>query len=522
MPSSGAEPSTFVGVASTLWARGRVKDPARGETRGGRPERTDHPPLPAPAPSPVELEHSLTPDLDGEADRVALDEDLPVLERRYDELEVLGSGGSGVVRLALDRERDARVAIKHLRRPAPQLVRRLLREARLIAGLDHPGIVRLEQVVRTESDEVALVLEHVQGPDLETLVRREGALPLTRALELGRDVALALAHAHAHGVVHRDVKPSNILLDARGRPKVSDFGLALPLTDPQSLSLTGGDVCGTLDYMAPEQRVDSHRVDARADIYGLGATLYRLLTGAAPRVIRERALPEAAREVVLRCVEEDPRARYADMDALARALARVLLGARPPAAARTLTPGHDPGARRLVVAVAGFVALGLLPRDAADLLRERLDTGGSLDDEVPRLVARILARARSRPALLADAHLTLLSALAGCDLDRPARWALHKLARATREPGSERPLPGRRTGFVPAGGLDVEHVLEQVLAQLRVQALAGAPAHGAEAQARWERALHELAAALPDRRLAARIAGELRSLDARKAHDRAA
>ncbi len=499
-------------------------------TRGKRPERRVSPPLHAPAsPTRLEpLEHSLTPDLrlggsDDDDDVLAADVGLPLLEERYDELELLGAGGSGVVLLAHDRERDARVAIKRLRRPEPRLIRRLLREARTIAALDHPNIVRLEQVVRTEHDEVALVLEHVAGPDLETLVRRDGPLPLARALALGRDVALALAHAHDHGVVHRDVKPSNVLLDEAGRPKLSDFGLALPLSDPQSMSLTGGgDVCGTLDYMAPEQRVDSHGVDARADVYGLGATLYRLITGASPRVIRERSLPEAAREVVLRCVEEDPGARWPCMDSLARALQRALDRLRQPLAppGRPLAPGHDPGARRLLVAAAGFVALGLLPRDGAERLRERLETGATLDDEVPRLVARVLARARSRPALLADAHMTLVSALAGCDLDRAARWALHKLARAAREPGSERPLPGRRPGLVPAGGLDVEQVLEQVLAQLRVQALAGASTDGPASRARWSRALHELAAALPDKRLASRIAVELRGLDEREAHGR--
>ncbi|MCO5169596.1 MAG: serine/threonine protein kinase [Planctomycetes bacterium] len=485
-----------------------MKEPARRATRGKRPERRTPPPLHARTPSSDELDHSLTPDLAEGEDATLAPAGLDLLEARYEERELLGSGGSGVVLLAHDRTRDRPVAVKRLRRASPGLVRRLLREARTIAALDHPGIVRLEQVVRTEHDEVALVLEHVPGPDLETLVRGEGPLPLPRALELGLGVAEALAYAHERGVIHRDVKPSNILLGDDGRPKVTDFGLALPLCDPQSLSLTGAaDVCGTLDYMAPEQRVDSRAVDGRADVFGLGATLYRLITGTSPRVIRERALPPLARELVLRCVEEAPAARYPSMRALARALEGALSVARGPRA--TDGTGVEPLARRLIVAAAGLVALGILPRHAAERLRARLEGGASLQDEVPRLVAQVLGgpRARLRPALLEPAHVTLASALAGCDLDPPARWALRKLARAARGPGPEAPR-----GAAPVG-LDAAHVLEQVLSLVRVQALAATALDGAAARARWSRALRELAAALPASDLVARVVEELRAVE---------
>lgn len=490
-----------------------MKEPARRATREERPERGTSPPLLAETPPTDELDHSLTPDL---GDDLGLDEahrvapgGLDLLEARYEERELLGSGGSGVVLLAHDRERDVAVAVKRLRRASVSHVRRLLREARTIAALDHPGIVRLEQVVRTEHDEVALVLEHVPGPDLETLVRVEGPLPLARALEVGRDVAQALAYAHGRGVIHRDVKPSNILLGDGGRAKVTDFGLALPMCDPQSLSLTGADVCGTLDYMAPEQRVDSRRVDGRADVFGLGATLYRLITGTSPRVIRERALPPVVRELVLRCVEEAPAGRYPSMRALAMALDDALAIAHGP---RAVSEVSEPRARRLAVAAAGLVALGALPRQAAERLRARLEAGASLQDEVPRLVAHVLggARVRARPSLLEHAHVMLASALAGSDLDRPARWALRKLARAARGQGAEpTPAPGRP---VPEG-LDAAHVLEQVLSLVRVQALAARALDAAGARARWSRALRELAAALPTTALVERVVDELRAVE---------
>jgi hypothetical protein len=478
-------------------------------------------------PSPSDLDHSLTPDDDGVSPGAKVDAPRARLDERYEELGVLGSGGSGVVLLGHDRATSTSVAIKRLRRPSPVLVQRLLREASLIASLDHPGIVRLQQVVRTETDEVALVLEHVAGPDLETVVRTEGALSLARALQLARDVARALAHAHARGVIHRDVKPSNILLAPGDRPKVTDFGLALPLLDPNSLALTGTDVCGTLDYMAPEQRTDAHEVDGRADVYGLGATLYRLVTGSSPRVIRERSLPEPAREVVLRCVEEDPAARYASMEELERALGDGLERLR-----RRVWSEHDPAkrdrTRRLPVAAAGLVALGLLPQDAPERLRRRLEAGASLEDEVPRLVAHVLGcpRVRAQPELLVHAHVTLFSALIGCELERAGRWAMHKLARATREPTRSRAAAERlaaAVGRLTRHGVALEHdtsahrgaeqVLEQVIHQLRVQALSASPRDWPVERARWKSALRELAIALPEPHLASRIQVELLLVD---------
>jgi predicted Ser/Thr protein kinase len=479
-----------------------------------------------------DLDHSLTPDDVGVPVDTTVDgASPPRLTDRYEELGVLGSGGSGVVLLGHDRATNTSVAIKRLRHPSPSLVQRLRREAALIASLDHPGIVRLEQVVRTDADEVALVLEHVPGPDLETLVRTEGPLPLARALELVRDVARALAHAHAHGVVHRDVKPSNILLAPGDRPKVTDFGLALPLLDPNSLALTGTELCGTLDYMAPEQRADAHGVDGRADVYGLGATLYRLVTGASPRVIRERSLPEPAREVVLRCVEEDPAARYASMQELERALVDGLERLRRRVATDT-DPGKHERNRRLSVAAAGLVAMGLLPPDAPERLRRRLEAGASLEDEVPRLVAHVLGsrRVRATPELLVHAHVTLFSALLGCELERAGRWAMHKLARATREPTRARAAAERLAQAVRRltrhGALDegapssaaasargAEQVLEQVIHQLRVQALSSSPRDWPLERARWKSALRELAIALPEPHLASRIQVELLLVD---------
>jgi serine/threonine protein kinase len=183
------------------------------------------------------------------------------------------------------RARDTRngcdVALKVLRSdrpPAPNAVARFTRDAVVAALLDHPHIVRLHEAGEYGGT-LYLDMELVQGETLEDRLRREPR-PLREAAELVRKVASALDHAHGKEIVHRDVKPSNILLDERGEPRLTDFGLArlvhgAPLTET-------GQLVGTVDHMAPEQTGGPRDVDGRADVYGLGVVLYRLLTGRAP------------------------------------------------------------------------------------------------------------------------------------------------------------------------------------------------------------------------------------------------
>lgn len=204
----------------------------------------------------------------------------------YELLRPLGRGGMGAVYLASHSQLHRQVAIKLL--PVisandADVRARFQREIRIIGRLNHPSIV-----AATDADEIDgtqfLVMEYVPGMDLSRLARLLGRIPMPEACELMRQVALGLSCAHADGVVHRDVKPSNLMLDESGQVKILDFGLAqLSFWDEASVDLTTvGQLMGTLDYMAPEQAEFAGGVDYRADLYSLGATLFRLLCGRPP------------------------------------------------------------------------------------------------------------------------------------------------------------------------------------------------------------------------------------------------
>jgi WD40 repeat protein len=211
---------------------------------------------------------------------------LPRTLGQYRLLEKLGRGGMGAVYKALHLKLEKHVALKVLapeRLSDPQAVARFLREMRAVGRLDHRNIVGATDAGESGGTHF-LVMELVEGLSLQELVRRVGKLPVAEACETIRQAAEGLAHAHAHGLVHRDVKPSNLLLGRDGRVKILDLGLArLQLEGPESSDVTAtGVFMGTADYMAPEQAGNPHGVDHRADIYGLGCTLYKLLAGRAP------------------------------------------------------------------------------------------------------------------------------------------------------------------------------------------------------------------------------------------------
>jgi serine/threonine protein kinase/Leucine-rich repeat (LRR) protein len=222
----------------------------------------------------------------GSAEAPPAREELPEL-REYRLLEKLGEGGMGAVYKALHTRLDKVVAVKVLPRGRlkdPAVVARFEREMKVIGRLEHPNVIRAHDA--GEADGVHfLVMEHLDGADLARVADRFGRLPIADACELVRQAALGLEYAHQQGLVHRDVKPSNLMLTSEGEVKVLDLGLAR-LSDrdvPAGAELTTtGQMMGTFDYMAPEQGSDTHKVDIRADIYSLGATLYRLLCGAAP------------------------------------------------------------------------------------------------------------------------------------------------------------------------------------------------------------------------------------------------
>ena len=205
----------------------------------------------------------------------------------YQVLEKLGEGGMGAVYRARHTKLERDVALKILpgdRVANDRVVARFEREMKAIGRLDHPNIVRAMDAREIEGTRF-LVMEYVQGMNLSKLVRRCGPLPIAEACEIARQAALGLQCAQEHGLVHRDVKPSNLMLTPDGQVKLLDLGLArFHLEDQPAGAETTitGLAMGTVDYMAPEQVADSHTVDIRADVYSLGCTLYKLLTGRAP------------------------------------------------------------------------------------------------------------------------------------------------------------------------------------------------------------------------------------------------
>ena len=199
-------------------------------------------------------------------------------------LKLLGHGGMGAVYLAEHNVMRRLVALKVINREytaEPSVVERFRREIRAAAQLHHANIVgayNAEQAGETHF----LVMEYINGVSLDQLLARQGPLPIAEACEYVRQAALGLQHAHERGMVHRDVKPHNLIRDADGVVKVLDFGLA-SVAEIEESNLTGTyAVVGTADYMAPEQAENARAADARSDIYALGCTLYHLLAGRPP------------------------------------------------------------------------------------------------------------------------------------------------------------------------------------------------------------------------------------------------
>ncbi|MBL8795812.1 MAG: serine/threonine protein kinase [Planctomycetia bacterium] len=286
--------------------------------------------------------------------------EMPRTIGEYTVLDRIGSGAMGVVYRCTRPGHQQPVAVKVLTTPRHTLadvLPRFEREARATARLDHPGVVRVH-AVGNEGEVHYIVMELIDGCSLDRLIGTP-ALTLDAALRLLAQAARALQAAHEAGVIHRDVKPSNILVERSGQPRLVDFGLAKSLHDGPTLSRSG-DILGTPRYMSPEQvLLPPEEIDARTDIYSLGAVMYELLTGQPPVdgpnvmvmlrnltdeepvPVRERnpAVPEAVAAVCQRALANDREQRYPSAAAFAAALEQCV---PPPAAA----PQHLPAPPR--------------------------------------------------------------------------------------------------------------------------------------------------------------------------------
>lgn len=271
-------------------------------------------------------------------DSTDVSENGPLLKNRYRLGRVLGRGGMCIVYQAWDTRLQRNVAVKRLEPPLnedPRTRARFDREGRALAQLSHPNLVTLIDRGSTETEDY-LVFEYVEGRSLKEMIR-EGLMSISDFGRITGQVAEGLAAAHAAGIVHRDVKPQNILIDRNGFAKVTDFGIA---TGPDWTRVTrAGSVIGSARYMSPEQ-VRSRQVDGRSDIYSLGVVMYEMLTGhppfdgtnmpeiarmhlnAVPPPISDIRpnLPAGLEQIVMRCLEKSPEDRFTSMDELLGAL----------------------------------------------------------------------------------------------------------------------------------------------------------------------------------------------------------
>src|SRR5881392_2783440 len=251
-----------------------------------------------------------------------------LFDGRYRIMRKLGTGGMANVYLAEDQELGRRVAIKILddRHAADeQFVERFRREAKNAAGLSHPNIVSIYDRGEAEGT-YYIAMEYLDGRSLKELILSRGPAPVSVAVDYARQILAALRFAHRNGLVHRDIKPHNVLVDAEGHVKVTDFGIARA---GASQMTEEGSIIGTAQYLSPEQARGT-TVDQTSDLYSLGIVLYEMLTGnvpftgdspveiamkhlsATPRALTDKRpdIPQALDMVVLRALAKDPAARY--------------------------------------------------------------------------------------------------------------------------------------------------------------------------------------------------------------------
>jgi serine/threonine protein kinase len=382
----------------------------------------------------------------------------------------------------------------------PAALARFYREARAAGALDHPNLVKAHDVGQDNGLHF-LVMEYVDGSSLQQLVSRFGPLSIERSAHYVRQAAQGLHAAHAAGLVHRDIKPANILLDHHGVIRVLDLGLArfsCDNEDPLTLKFDNNNVLGTADYVAPEQALNSHEVDSRADIYSLGATFYFLLTGRPlfpegqithkliwhqtrqPTPVRQLRpeVPGKLAAVVERMIDKQPGRRYQTAEEVIEALLPWTATPLPPPRAEEM-PRLSPAARAAVVADTdsklGDPRPGQRPRTMAEVATptfaaDQIDTASlppsaepvaTVSQQLPAVVSVPVAPMRRR--LIAFRNQRLISAilllLLGVFTGTGIRFATHRSDRPPRRSGSESATPRETKGLPRDGQLPDQHPL---------------------------------------------------------------
>ena len=321
---------SWLDAEAHLWQCADCRDALRRRTE----PTPDLPPFAAPRSEGAAPESALPAVPDYEVPGATRDGEFPASLGRYRITGKLGSGGFGVVYKGYDDDLRREVAIKvpHRERIAtPEDAETYLAEARILASLDHPHIVPVHDLGRVEDGLCFVVAKFIEGTDLAQKLK-DTRLSFGESAELAATIADALHHAHKRGLVHRDVKPANILLDTEGRPYLADFGLALKEEDYGK----GGGIRGTPAYMSPEQASgEGHRVDGRSDVFSLGSVFYELLTGRRP------FRGNTPTDIIIQISSDEPRPPRQVADAIPMELERICLKALAKKASERYTTAKD-------------------------------------------------------------------------------------------------------------------------------------------------------------------------------------
>ena len=346
---------------------------------------------------------------------------------RYHILEQLGEGGMATVYKAYDTRLERNVAVKVLRTdqfiPAQlqMVLQRFEREAKSLAKLSNPNIVNILDFGEHEGMPY-LVMEFLPGGTLKQKMGQ--AIPWQSAIHTLLPVAHGLAYAHQHGVIHRDVKPANILLSEADMPVLTDFGIAKLLEAGDGHTLTGSGVgIGTPEYMAPEQGIGASKIDERADIYSLGIVLYEMVTGRKPYiadtpmavVLKQMTdplprptefapdLPEGVERILLKALAKEPENRYADMNAMIAVMESVLAEAQTvvtPIATGQVTKENAPSAKRspkMIMAIIGTLAVILVLFFGIPALKQKFPAAPMLEATSTNAPATVTAKVNTPP-----------------------------------------------------------------------------------------------------------------------------